>query len=92
MDSYLGESSEEPLTCSGDCAGGESPAPSDPSTLFSRSSSELLLSPKSSKLSSSPPMTVTSEWLWSSGFNENLQGHIRKVTVCVRLCKQQHDG
>lgn len=75
--SYLGDRSEEPSTCSSGWASGASPSPSVPSTVLSSSNSEVLLSPKSSKCSSSPPMTVTREWLWSSEFRENLR-HTRQ--------------
>lgn len=86
MSSYLGESSEEPLTCSGDFTRLESPWSSDPSTLLSSSNSEVLLSPKSSKCSSSPPMTVTKVgwWLWSSEFRENLR--ITQEQIAVFMC------
>lgn len=75
MSTYLGDSREEPLTCSGGCRSWESFGCSVPSTVLSRSSSEVLLSPKSSKCSSSPPMTVSKAglWLWSSEFRENLR-------------------
>lgn len=73
--SYLGESSEEPLTCSGVLTSGESTCSSVTSTMPSRSSSDVLLSPKSSKCSSSPPIRVTMAgwWPWSSEFRENLE-------------------
>lgn len=70
--SYLGETTAEPLLCSGGWEREESPSTMEPSTLLSSRSSDVLLSPKSSKCSSSPLMTVTKEWLWSSEFRENL--------------------
>lgn len=77
--SYLGERNAEPLTCSGVCVRWESPSPSGPSVVLSSSNSEVLLSPKSSKCSSSPPMTVTREWLWSSEFRENLKHTVEEL-------------
>lgn len=81
--SYLGESSAEPLTCSGVCSRGEPPCCSVPSVLLSRSNSEVLLSPKSSKCSSSPPMTVTKVglWLWSSELRVNLSDTYKGIPV-----------
>lgn len=63
----------------------ESPSPSVPSSVVSSSSSEVLLSPKSSKCSSSLPITVTRERLCSSELKENLRerGNRGNKNECV---------
>lgn len=83
---YLGERSKQPLTCSGVWRKEEPLPPSVSSALVSSSSSEVLLSPKSSKCSSSPPITIPREWPWSSEVRENLgeaEGGKLRDCVCV---------